>query len=63
VSLYNHELPQSALKGKTPVQTMKEWYLSNPELFVKRPYNWVGLDSLLHAKAVGAILSAAARRN
>ena len=26
VALYNHQLPQSALKSKTPMQTMKDWY-------------------------------------
>lgn len=45
VTLYNQELPQSALKGKTPLQSMKEWYLSNPELFIKRPYNRAVLDT------------------
>ena len=26
VALYNHQLPQSALKSSTPMQAMKEWY-------------------------------------
>ena len=26
VALYNHQLPQSALKGQTPMQAMKLWY-------------------------------------
>ena len=44
VALYNHQLPQSALKSKTPMQTMKEWYASHPHLFHKRPYDRPGCD-------------------
>jgi len=39
VALYNHHLPQAALGGKTPLQAMKEWFKSNPELFHRRPYD------------------------
>jgi transposase InsO family protein len=35
VALYNHQLPQSVLKRKTPMQTMKEWYTTPPHLFHK----------------------------
>ena len=45
VALYNHQLPQSALKSKTPIQTMKRWYDSHPHLFVKRPYDLPGCDT------------------
>lgn len=45
VALYNHQLPQSALKSKTPMQTMKDWYASHPHLFNKRPYDRAGCDS------------------
>jgi len=45
VSLYNHEFPQAALKGKTPAQALEQWYLSHPDLFIKRPYNRPGCDS------------------
>ena len=45
VELYNQHLPQSALKSKTPMQAMKEWHRSNPELFHRRPYDRPGLDS------------------
>lgn len=45
VTLYNHELPQSALGGKTPLQAMKEWFKSNPELFRRKPYDRLGGDS------------------
>jgi len=39
VALYNHQLPQSALKNKTPMSAMKDWYGFHPHLFVKRPYD------------------------
>ncbi len=45
VALYNHQLPQSALASKTPMQAMKEWYHSHPEMFRKRPYDRPGCDS------------------
>ena len=44
VALYNHQLPQSALKSKTPMQTMKNWYKEYPHLFNKRPYDRPGCD-------------------
>lgn len=39
VALYNHELPQSALKSKTPMQTLEQWYQAHPELFHKPPHD------------------------
>jgi transposase InsO family protein len=45
VALYNHQLPQSALKSKTPFAAMKDWYAQRPDLFVKRPYNHPGCDT------------------
>ena len=44
VALYNHQLPQSALGSKTPIQAMKDWHHSHPHLFVKRPYDRPGCD-------------------
>jgi len=44
VALYNHQLPQSALKSKTPMQAMKYWYASHPQLFHRRPYDRPGCD-------------------
>lgn len=44
-ALYNHQLPQSALKSNTPIQTMKDWYDSHPHLFHKRPYDRPGCDT------------------
>ena len=50
VALYNHQLPQSALKSKTPMQAMKDWHHTHPHLFLKRPYDRPGCDtySTLH---------------
>jgi len=45
VDLYNHQLPQAALGGKTPLEAMKEWFKSNPELFHRRPYDRPGCDT------------------
>lgn len=45
VALYNHQLPQSALKSRTPIQAMKDWYADRPDLFVKRPYDHPGCDT------------------
>jgi len=45
VALYNHQLPQSALKSSTPMQAMKEWYQTHPHLFHKRPYDRPGCDT------------------
>ncbi len=47
VHLYNHQLPQSALKSRPPIMAMKEWYKTHPELFNKRPYNHTGRDSYI----------------
>ena len=44
VALYNHQLPQSALHSKTPMQAMKQWHQTHPELFNKRPYDRPGCD-------------------
>ncbi len=43
--LYNHQLPQSALKSKTPLQAMKDWHHSHPLLSVKKPYDRPGCDT------------------
>jgi transposase InsO family protein len=45
VALYNYQLPQSALKSKTPMRAMKDWYDSHPHLFIKRPYDHPGCDT------------------
>ena len=37
VHLYNHQLPQSALHSRTPLQEMRRWYDERPELFRRQP--------------------------
>ena len=44
VKLYNTQLTQSALQSRTPMQAMKDYYKSNPELFVKKPSIRTGCD-------------------
>jgi hypothetical protein len=45
VKIYNHNIPQRALKHRTPIQALKDWQAKRPELFTKRVYNQAGLDS------------------
>jgi hypothetical protein len=45
VHLYNTRLPRSAFGSRTPMQTMKNWHKSHPNLFVKSPRNHTGRDS------------------
>ena len=45
VRLYNPHLPQKALDPVSPVQTMKQWQHSHPQLFHKRVVNRPGYDS------------------
>jgi hypothetical protein len=37
VHLYNHQLPQSALHCKTPLQTMNDWHAQKTEFFHRKP--------------------------
>ncbi len=41
VTLYNHQLPKSALKSSTAMQAMKDWHRRHPhpDLFNKRPHH------------------------
>jgi hypothetical protein len=48
VNVYNHNIPQQALKHQTPIQTLKKWQKMKPDLFVKRVYNQAGLDRFPH---------------
>ncbi len=45
VRLYNGQLPQSVLKGRTPIDALKDWHQEKPELFRKKPYNHTGCDN------------------
>ena len=44
VWLYNHHLPQKALGHEVPVQTLKNWKIKAPDLFVKNVRNHPGPD-------------------
>ena len=44
VQLYNTQLPQSALRSRTPMQAMKDWHKLHPHLFVRSPRNHAGPD-------------------
>ena len=45
LKIYNHSIPQRALKQQTPIQALKMWQEKKPDLFVKRVYNHTGLDN------------------
>ena len=45
VKVYNQHIPQKALGHIPPLQALKNWQTSNPEIFRKRVYNLQGLDS------------------
>jgi hypothetical protein len=45
ITLYNQELPQSALASRTPLQAMKDWHKLRSELFKKQPYYLTGCDT------------------
>ena len=45
VWLYNHHLPQKALKHQAPIQAMKQWAQSHPQLFRRNVRNLPGHDS------------------
>lgn len=43
--LYNHHLPQKALNHETPIQALKRWQTTPPELFVKKVQDRSGPDN------------------
>ena len=45
VTLYNTQLPQSALGSRTPTQAMKDWHQTHPHLFNRKPRNRPGRDT------------------
>jgi hypothetical protein len=44
VHLYNSQLPQSVLKGRSPVDALKDWQHQRPQLLRKRVYNHQGCE-------------------
>ena len=45
VWLYNEHLPQRALDLNTPIQALKKWQATHPDLFAKRVVNHPGPDT------------------
>jgi hypothetical protein len=45
LELYDHHIVQRNLGHLTPVKALKEWYRKKPELFNKRVYDHMGLDT------------------
>ena len=43
--LYNHHIPQRALNHRTPIQAMKDWQTTHPQLFIRQVRNHTGPDS------------------
>ncbi|RZU99603.1 IS481 family transposase [Spiribacter vilamensis] len=43
--LYNHHIPQKALGQRTPIQAMKDWQQSHPQLFTRQVRNHAGPDT------------------
>ena len=44
LATYNHSIPQRALNIQTPIQALKTWRKTNPDLLVKNVYEHPGLD-------------------
>lgn len=44
LKIYNHHIPQKALKHQTPIQALKIWQQNKPNIFVKKVYDLAGLD-------------------
>jgi hypothetical protein len=45
VRLYNSQLPQSVLKGRTLIDALKDRHRKKPGLLKKQPCNHAGCDS------------------
>jgi hypothetical protein len=43
--LYNHHVHQRALNHRTPVEALKQWQSTHPDLFRKTVYHLTGLDT------------------
>jgi hypothetical protein len=39
ITLYNYQLPQAALGGKTPMLAIKQWYQERPDVYRNRTYD------------------------
>ncbi|CAM3517819.1 Integrase catalytic domain-containing protein [Paracoccus nototheniae] len=47
VRFYNGQRPQSVLKGRTPIDALKDWQKQRQEILRKRPCNQAGCDRQL----------------
>ena len=47
-STYNNNIPQRALRHRSPIQALKTWQANRPDLFVKGVYEHAGLDNWIH---------------
>jgi hypothetical protein len=45
LKVYSPNILQRALNNETPIQAMKKWQQTKPELLVKRIYNQTSLDN------------------
>ena len=45
VYLYNHHIPQQALKHQSPIKALREWQMKQPELFNRTVINHPGPDT------------------
>ena len=45
LKVYNHHIPQKALNHQPPIQALKIWQQNKPDIFVKKVYDQVGLDT------------------
>ena len=46
LATYNHSIPQRALDHQPPIQALKAWHKTHPDLFVKKVYEHAGLDKV-----------------
>ncbi|HID37842.1 MAG TPA: hypothetical protein EYP39_10810 [Ghiorsea sp.] len=46
--VYNHHIPQKALQHAAPIDAMKKWQQSHPDLVKKKVYKQTGLDTYLY---------------
>jgi transposase-like protein len=47
--IYNHHIPQKNLGHITPVEALKNWRKTHPDLFKKQVYNLTGLDIYIYS--------------
>ena len=48
LKVYNHHIPQKALKHQTPIQALKIWQKNKPDIFFKKVYDHPRLDTIIN---------------